>query len=129
MNIFGIGTDIVNIKRMKKSLSRNGNYFKKRIFSKNEITYCERKKNPSTFYAKRFAAKEAFSKSLGTGIAKGLNFKEIIIKNDNLGKPNLNITGKSLITVKKILKRDKFKVFLSVSDDKPFAIATVIISK
>ena len=82
MNIFGIGTDIVNVKRMEKSLRRNGDAFKKRIFSKNEIIYCERKKNPSTFYAKRFAAKEALSKALGTGIRKGIDFKNIEISND-----------------------------------------------
>ena len=128
MNILGLGIDIVNINRIRSSIKKNKR-FKEKIFSKTEILDCNKKKESDACYAKRFAAKEAFSKSLGTGIAKGLNFKEIIIKNDNLGKQNLNITGKSLITVKKILKRDKFKVFLSVSDDKPFAIATVIISK
>ena len=85
MNIFGIGTDIVNIKRMKKSLQRNGDTFKKKIFSKNEIIYCEKKKNHSTFYAKRFAAKEAFSKALGTGIKKGIYFKNIEISTSKSG--------------------------------------------
>ena len=127
MKIFGVGTDIIKVSRIKKSIKKKS--FISKLFNKDEISKCKNTINTSNCYAKRFAAKEAFSKSLGTGIAKGLNFKEIIIKNDNLGKPNLNITGKSLITVKKILKRDKFKVFLSVSDDKPFAIATVIISK
>ena len=70
MKIFGIGTDIVNIKRMQKTLRTTNNSFKKRIFSKNEIDYCENKKNSSSFYAKRFAAKEALSKALGTGIRK-----------------------------------------------------------
>ena len=68
MHIFGIGTDIVNIKRIEKSIKLNGNKFKNKIFSKNEILYCEKKKNPRSFYAKRFAAKEALSKALGTGI-------------------------------------------------------------
>ena len=62
MKIFGIGTDIVNIKRIEKSLKLYGNKFKKDIFSKNEIAYCEKKKNSGAFYAKRFAAKEALSK-------------------------------------------------------------------
>ena len=75
MKIFGIGTDIVNINRMEKSLKKNSSFFKNRIFSKNEISYCEKKKKPSQFFAKRFAAKEALSKALGTGIRKGINFK------------------------------------------------------
>ena len=79
MKIFGIGTDIVNIKRMEKSLKKKGDSFKKKIFSKNEIIYCEKKKNPSSFYAKRFAAKEALSKALGTGIRRGIKFKDIEI--------------------------------------------------
>ena len=74
MRIFGIGTDIVNIKRMEKSLMRHGKKFKNNIFSKNEINYCEKKIDPFSFYAKRYAAKEAFSKALGTGIRKGINF-------------------------------------------------------
>ncbi|HJO77462.1 MAG TPA: holo-ACP synthase, partial [Pelagibacteraceae bacterium] len=64
MKIFGIGTDIVNIKRMEKSLKKYGNKFKNKIFSKNEISYCEKKKNSSASYAKRFAAKEALTKAL-----------------------------------------------------------------
>ena len=93
MKIFGIGTDIVNIKRMEKCLKLHGNKFKKDIFSKNEITYCENKKNSGAFYAKRFAAKEALSKALGTGIRKGINFQNIEISNDNLGKPSIKLNG------------------------------------
>ena len=79
MKIFGIGTDIVNIKRMEKSLKRHGTKFKKRVFSEKEINYCEKKKNSGAFYAKRFAAKEAFSKALGTGIRKDISLKNIEI--------------------------------------------------
>ena len=93
MKIFGIGTDIVNIKRMEKSLKLHGKRFKKNIFSKNEINYCEKKKNSSAFYAKRFAAKEALSKALGTGIRKGINFKDIEISNDIYGKPSIRLMG------------------------------------
>ena len=128
MNIFGIGTDIVNIKRMKKSLRRNGNAFKKRIFSKNEIIYCERKKNPSTFYAKRFAAKEALSKALGTGIRKGINFKDIEIFNDNFGKPYIQLKGSTAHFLKKKIRKKKYSIHLSLSDDLPWAQATVIVS-
>ena len=73
MKIFGIGTDIINIKRIEKSLKLHGKKFKNNIFSKNEVSYCDKKKNPSAFYAKRFAAKEALSKALGTGIRKNIN--------------------------------------------------------
>jgi holo-[acyl-carrier protein] synthase len=128
MKIFGIGTDIVNIKRINKSLKKNKGIFKKRIFSKKEIVYCEKKKNPSSFYAKRFAAKEAFSKALGTGIRRGINFKDIEISNDYLGKPIINLKGETANFLKKEIKSKKYSIHLSLSDDTPWAQATVIIS-
>ena len=128
MKIFGIGTDIVNIKRMEKSLRRNGSKFKNRIFSKEEIAYCEKNKNPFAFYAKRFAAKEALSKALGTGIRKGINFKNIIIFNDKLGKPSISLRGSTENFLQKKIKTKKYSIHLSLSDDKPWAQATVIIS-
>ena len=94
MIIFGIGTDIVNIKRMEKSLKRYGPKFKKKVFSEYEIKYCEKKKNSSAFYAKRFAAKEAFTKALGTGINKETILKNIEVRNDLRGKPYINLKGK-----------------------------------
>ena len=100
MKIFGIGTDIVNIKRIQKTLKVSNN-FKRRIFSKNEIIYCEKKRNPSSFYAKRFAAKEALSKALGTGIRKGINFKDIEIINNNYGKPTIKLRGSTANFLKK----------------------------
>ena len=128
MKIFGIGTDIVNIKRMNKSLKGRNNNFKERIFSKNEITYCEKKKNSSSFYAKRFAAKEALSKALGTGIRKGINFKDIEISNDNFGKPSIKLKGSTAIFLKKKVNNKKYSIYLSLSDDAPWAQATVIVS-
>ena len=128
MKIFGIGTDIVNIRRMEKKLNSKNNHFKERIFSKNEITYCEKKKKPSSFYAKRFAAKEALSKALGTGIRKGINFKDIEILNDNFGKPFIQLKGSTANFLKKKIKRNKYSIYLSLSDDAPWAQATVIIS-
>ena len=127
MKIFGIGTDIVNIKRMQKTLRINNN-FKKKIFSKNEIIYCEKKKNPSSFYAKRFAAKEALSKALGTGIRKGINFKDIEIINNNYGKPTIKLRGSTANFLKKKIKNKKYSIYLSLSDDIPWAQATVIVS-
>ena len=128
MKIFGIGTDIVNIQRMDNSLKRYGSHFKNRIFSKREILYCEKKKNSSAFFAKRFAAKEAFSKALGTGIKKGIYFKNIEITNDDLGKPSIKLNGATAALLKKKLKKKKYYVHLSLSDDRPLAQATVIIS-
>ena len=128
MKIFGIGTDIVNIKRMERSLKKHGLKLKKRIFSKEEIKYCEKNKNPYTFYAKRFAAKEALSKALGTGIRKGINFKNIEISNDKLGKPSINLKGPVANFLKRKINSKKYFIYLSLSDDKPWAQATVIIS-
>ena len=104
MNIFGIGSDLVNIKRIQGILKRNRN-FKNRVFSKKEIVIGSKKNNQSNYFAKRFAAKEAFSKALGTGISKGLSFKDIEILNNKRGKPILNVNGKSKKIVKKLIKK------------------------
>ena len=128
MQIFGIGTDIVNIKRIDYSLKKHGLNFKNRIFSKKEISYCDKKKNSSAFYAKRFAAKEAFSKALGTGIRKGVDLKNIEISNNAYGKPFILLKGSLAIYLKRKVKRKKYDIHLSLSDDKPWAQATVIIS-
>tara|TARA_Y100000590_G_scaffold325142_1_gene368857 strand:- start:3100 stop:3492 length:393 start_codon:yes stop_codon:yes gene_type:complete len=128
MKIFGIGTDIVNIKRMEKSLKKNSHIFKKRIFSNKEIIYCEKKKKPSSYYAKRYAAKEALSKALGTGIRKGINFKDIEILNDRFGKPSINLKGSTANFLRRKIKKKKYFIHLSLSDDLPWAQATVVIS-
>ena len=128
MKIFGIGTDIVNIKRMDKSLKLYGNKFKKKIFSKNEINYCEKRKNSASYYSKRFAAKEALTKALGTGIRKGINLRNIEIFNDNYGKPFIRLKGGIANYIKKKIKNKKYHIYLSLSDDKPWAQATVVIT-
>ena len=128
MKIFGICTDIVNIKRIEQSLKKHKFTFKNKIFSKKEISYCEMRKNPSSFYAKRFAAKEAFSKALGTGIRKGVNFKDIEVSNNPQGKPSIFLKGDLAAYLKKKVKYKKYDIHLSLSDDKPWAQATVIIS-
>ena len=128
MKIFGIGTDIINIRRMEKSLKRHGSKFKNNIFSKDEITYCEKKKNSGAFYAKRFAAKEALSKALGTGIRRDIKFKDIEIRNDSYGIPSIWLKGDVDYYLKKKIKRKKYSIHLSLSDDIPWAQATVIIT-
>ena len=128
MKIFGIGTDIVNIKRMEHSLKKHGLSFKTRIFSKKEISYCEKKKNSSAFYAKRFAAKEALSKALGVGFRKGISFRNIEIYNDIYGKPSVRLKGVTAKYLKKKINSKKYIIHLSLTSDKPWAHATVIIS-
>tara|TARA_B100000029_G_C17265058_1_gene847735 strand:- start:121 stop:516 length:396 start_codon:yes stop_codon:yes gene_type:complete len=128
MKIFGIGTDIVNIKRMENSLKKFGSKFKKKVFSPKEISYCENKKNSGSYFAKRFAAKEAFSKALGTGIRKGINLRNIEISNNSYGKPTILLKGNLKKIVKKIVNNKKYNIYLSLSDDKPWAQATVIIT-
>ena len=128
MKIFGIGTDIVNIKRIEKILKNKQSTFKKKIFTKNEILYCNNKRNPYPFYAKRFAAKEALSKALGTGINKDISFKNIQVSNDKKGKPYILLKGKTETFLKKKIKSKNYSIHLSLSDDTPWAQATVIIS-
>ena len=128
MKIFGIGTDIVNIKRIENLFKTKGDSFKNRIFSKNEIKYCESKKKSFHSYAKRFAAKEAVSKAIGTGIRKNVIFKNIEIYNDSTGKPFVKLDASTSKFLKKKLKCNNYSIFLSLSDDKPWAQATVIIS-
>ena len=127
MKIYGIGTDITSISRIKKSL--NNKKFKYRVFGINEIKACSVRKNKVNCFAKRFAAKEAFSKALGIGISKGLNFKEIVVKNFKSGKPQINLLGNTKKIVNQIFKKKKISIFLSLSDYKFFAFATVVISR
>ena len=125
MKIYGIGVDIVNISRVKKNLTKN-KLFKQRIFSNKEIKYCERKINKYECFSKRFAAKEAFSKALGTGISSGINFNEIIVKNEKNGKPFIRLKGETKKKIDKKLKK-KAKFFLSLSDEQKYAVAFVTI--
>ena len=126
MNIFGIGTDIVSVDRIKKSLTKK--HFIKRIFNEKEIVKCKRINKSINCFAKRFAAKEAFSKALGTGISNGINFNEIVILNKKSGKPYINIIGRTKKILNKKFKGKKSKFSLSLSDEKKYAVAFVTIS-
>tara|TARA_B100001179_G_C18310173_1_gene283424 strand:- start:15 stop:395 length:381 start_codon:yes stop_codon:yes gene_type:complete len=126
MTILGLGVDVVEINRFKKI--KNNKKIIKRIFTTYENRYCENK-NKILCFAKRFAAKEAFVKALGTGFRDGINLSNIEIRNSKLGMPSIVI---SKFLKKKIIKKfklKKFKVFLSISDEKNYAIANVIITK
>ena len=126
MKLFGVGTDIVQINRFKKNL--NNNNLLKRLFSKSEITNCRSKINAKNCFAKRFAAKEAFAKALGTGIAKGINFNEIIILNEKNGKPFIKLINKTKKNVEKKLRKKKYKISLSLTDEDNYAVAFVTLS-
>ena len=126
MNFFGIGTDILSIDRIQRSL-KNKN-FVKRIFNEKEILKCKSVNKSVNCYAKRFAAKEAFSKALGTGVSNGLNFNEIIILNKKTGKPYINVVGQTKKILYRKFKRKKIKISLSLSDEKKYAVAFVTIS-
>ena len=105
MKLFGVGTDIIQVDRLKKSLKKK--IFLSRIFSEEEILKCKRKKKNENCFAKRFAAKEAFSKALGTGISKGINFNEIIVLNEKSGKPYIRLVDKTKKIVERKLKKKK----------------------
>ena len=123
----GNGVDIVENKRFSKSI-KNINFIN-RVFSKMEIELSSKYKNKTNYYAKRFAAKEAFYKALGTGIRNGYSFKDVSIKNDKYGKPLININNKIKKMIYKKFKVKKFKIHLSLSDEKKHSIAFVILEK
>ena len=121
------GVDIVENRRFSKSI-KNINFIN-RVFSKKEIELSSKHKNKTNYYAKRFAAKEAFYKALGTGIRNGHSFKDVSIKNDKYGKPLININNKIKKMIYKKFKVKKFKIHLSLSDEKKHSIAFVILEK
>ena len=127
MKIIGTGVDIVENSRIKKSIENNS--FLNRVFTNKEILISKKIKNKISYFAKRFAAKEAFVKSLGTGFRYGLNLKDISIINDKLGKPSFFINKKIKNLIKKRFKINSFNFFLSISDEKKYSIAFVVFQK
>ena len=125
MSIYGIGTDIVDVDRIKNSL-KNKNFIN-RIFNEKEILKCKKVNDSINCFAKRFAAKEAFSKALGTGISDGVNFNEIVILNNKSGKPYINIIGLTKKTLNKKFKKKKSKILFLINDEKKYAVAFVTI--
>ena len=126
MNIYGVGTDIVEVKRINKLIKKKT--LLKKLFNTKEITKCLKIKNSSNCFAKRFAAKEAFSKALGTGFTKGVSFNEIIILNEKNGKPYIQLLDRTKTIVKKRIIKKNYKISLSLSDEKNYAVAFVTIS-
>ena len=127
MKILGIGVDIVENKRIQKSIKNP--LFTKRIYTPKELKQSKTVNNKVGYFSKRFAAKEAFSKALGTGFRRNLNFKDIEVINDKMGKPYYVKNKKITKIIQKNFKIKNFKFFLSISDEKKYSTAFVIIEK
>ena len=125
MKILGIGVDIIQNSRIQNSLQNNK--FINRIYSAKEVRLSKQTKNKVAFFSKRFAAKEAFSKALGTGFRSGLEFKDIEIINDSAGKPQYVKSKKITKIIQKKFKIKNFNSFLSISDEKDYSTAFAII--
>ena len=125
MRIVGIGVDIIENKRIKNSLKNLK--FQKRIYSAKELAQSSLSKNKVGFFSKRFAAKEAFAKALGTGFSGNLNFKDIEIVNDKKGKPYYLKSKKISKIIHKNFNIKKYNCFLSISDEKDYSTAFTII--
>ena len=127
MKILGIGVDIIENKRIQKSIKNP--LFKKRIYTCKELRQSYTVNNKVGYFSKRFAAKEAFSKALGTGFRRNLNFKDIEVINDKMGKPYYVKNKKITKIIQKNFKIKNFKFFLSISDEKKYSTAFAIIEK
>ena len=125
MKILGIGVDIIQNSRIKRLIIKKS--FINRSFGKQEIELSKKVKNKVNYFAKRFAAKESFVKSLGTGFRENLNLKDIEILNDKLGKPYFFISKKIHNIINKKFKIKRFNLFLSISDEKDYSIAFTIL--
>ena len=125
MKILGIGVDIVENKRIQKLIKDPS--FKKRVYSLYELKKSKAVNNKVAYFSKRFAAKEAFSKAIGTGFRMNLNFKDIEVANNKMGKPYYVKSKKITKFIQKNFKIKKYKCFLSISDEKNYSTAFAII--
>ena len=125
MKIMGIGVDVIHNKRIKSLIKKKN--FINRTFGKNEVKFSKNILNKTNYFAKRFAAKESFAKSLGTGFRDNLNFIDIEILNNKLGKPYYFKSKKINTVVYKKFKIKKYNLFLSISDEKDYSVAFTIL--
>jgi holo-[acyl-carrier protein] synthase len=127
--IIGIGSDLCDIRRIEKTLERFGERFTNRVFTELERKRSDRKANRAASYAKRFAAKEACSKALGTGIAMGVNWREMGVVNLPSGKPTLKLEGSAAERLRRLTPEGfAARIDLTITDDYPLAQAFVVIS-
>ncbi|MBN9216445.1 MAG: holo-ACP synthase [Mesorhizobium sp.] len=126
--IIGIGSDLIDIRRIEKSLERHGQRFVQRIYTDIEQARSENRRARAASYAKRFAAKEACAKALGTGLAQGVFWRDMGVVNLPSGAPTMALTGGALARLEKILPPNhKASIHLTITDDFPLAQAFVII--
>jgi holo-[acyl-carrier protein] synthase len=127
--ILGIGSDLIDIRRIEKTLERYGDRFTERIFTATEVAKAEARINRAATYAKRFAAKEACSKALGTGLRRGTYWRDMAVSNLPSGRPTLELSGGARRTLEKMMPSGhRADIHLSLTDDYPMAQAIVIIS-
>ncbi len=127
--ILGIGTDLVDIRRIEQAIARHGDRFINRIYTEVERARAERKQNRIDTYAKRFAAKEACAKALGTGFRDGVFFRDMGVVNLPSGKPTLRLTGGALVRLQAITPAGHAaQIDLALTDEYPLAQAFVVIS-
>lgn len=122
--VVGIGIDLVKVSRIRSVLERHGQRFVDRILHPNELLIYQDHSQPLAYFAKRYAAKEALSKALGTGIAKGVNFNEIETQLNELGRPHLILHGTTLDKADELGVK---KIFISLSDEQDYAVANVVL--
>jgi len=126
--IIGTGSDISDIRRIERTFYKYGERFVSRVFTENEKQKAAKRSNPVPTYAKRFAAKEACAKALGTGVKQGVHFRDMGVENLPSGKPTMQLTGKALEKLHELTPPGmKAVIHLSISDEYPYAQAFVII--
>ena len=121
--VLGLGTDLLETKRIQESMDRFGERFLERVFTAGEIAYCRRKKNAAESFAARFAAKEAGAKALGTGISHGVNWKELEVRREVSGKPTLHLSGRAAELAEAMGVR---RLQLSLTHSRELAMAVVV---
>ena len=126
--ILGIGTDLANIERIQKVLDRHGDRFRNRVFTPTELAKAARRKDEAGTLAKRWAAKEACSKALGTGLAMGISWKDMAVSNLRTGQPVMALTGWAAERLAKMTPPgQRAVVHVTLTDDHPWAQAFVVI--
>ena len=127
--ILGIGSDIIDIRRIARTLDRFGDRFTNRVFTERERTKCDRRAMRAASYAKRFAAKEACSKALGTGFRSGVYWRDLGVVNLPSGQPTMELTGGARVRLDTLTPPGmRAAVHLTITDDDPQAMAVVVIS-
>ena len=121
--VLGLGTDLIETKRLQESIDRFGDRFLERIFTEDEIAYCMRKKNAAESFAARFAAKEAAAKALGTGISRGVSWKEFEVRREASGRPTLHLSGRAAELAGVMGVR---QIQLSLTHSRELALAVVV---